>query len=286
MSQAAIHIAFGDMHVGCRLALMPPDGAELDAGGRYEPSPFQQKIYAIWHRAWTVWVPEITHGQRYDIVNCGDTIDGDHHGTVTQWSHNLVDQKRAGEVLLKPVIKACKATGGHYYHLRGTEAHGGMSGQHEEDLAKSLGAMPEGGQYARDELWKWIGAPKREFLGHYSHHIGVSVASQYESTAPMREIVRAFTESARWGSRVPDFLVRGHRHRHIVVPLSGAKDGKRRRRFVMVVPGWQGWPPIVYRIAGATQAPPEFGLAAVILSAQGELYTRDFTVAVERPEPE
>jgi len=282
----SIHLAIADLHVGCQLGLCPPKGVRLDEGGTYKPSDFQRKLWRIWQRMWRRWVPEIVGSEAWDFILVGDAIEGKHHGATTQWSQNLKDQENAAYDILAPAVEMCRLSGGSYYHIRGTEAHSGISGEYEERLARRLGAVPNSaGQYARWELWKYIG-PRKQHVVHYSHHIGTTSSTAYESTGLFREMVRAFTESARWDERVPDAIVRAHRHRHLEIPISGKWQGKRRRFLGIVLPGWQGKTPLVYRLPGGTQAPPQWGAVAICLTEEGELYTRDYVVSPEREEPE
>jgi len=122
-------------------------------GGAYTWSPFQEKMWGLWREFWDKWVPEETRHEPYDLVHNGDALEGCHHGSTTQISHNMEDQQKIAEAVLRPVVDKCKAQGGTYYHIRGTEAHVGQSGEYEERLARSLGAKPnEVGQYARFDL--------------------------------------------------------------------------------------------------------------------------------------
>ena len=281
----SIHVIAADEHVGCQMGLMHPEGARLDENNVTLPNEFQVKLWSHWDHGWNHWLPEIVEDNPWDFINLGDAVDGVHHGAVSQWTHNVESQATHAIKILEPCIERCQASGGRYYHFRGTEAHGGQSGQAEERIADSLGAFPDAQNHkARWEMYKWIG-PNKSHLVHYTHHISSAGVSAYITTASTRELVESLVHAARWGERAPDALVRAHAHRHIVVPLSGVQDGRRVRRLVVVVPGWQGKTPFIYRTS-ARQAMPEFGLVALILTPEGELYTRDYTYTLEREEPE
>jgi hypothetical protein len=269
-------VLFGDTHCGCQLALYPPEGVVLDHGGSYTASAFQRKLWAVWEEFWA-WIDEAVDGAPFAAVHLGDALDGVHHNSTSQITHNLTDQARIARVVLGPVVAHCK---GRYYHLRGTEAHVGDSGQQEERLASELGAIPTGsGQYARFELWKRVG-PR---LIHCLHHIGVTGSQAYESTAPHKELVEAYAEAGRWHLPAPDLIVRGHRHRLIETGIPTA-NGEGRS---IVVPGWQGKTPYTYRIPGARQAQPQFGGVLVRWSEQHEeLFVRSWVRSLTRPDPE
>ena len=135
-------VIFSDSHCGCRLGLAPPDPIALDDGGTYQSSAFQRQMWALWQEFWGEWVPQATRGEPYDVLHNGDAIDGVHHHSTTQISQNFQDQLRIARLVLAPIVAACQASGGTYYHIRGTQAHVGQSGVYEEMLAEQLGAKP------------------------------------------------------------------------------------------------------------------------------------------------
>src|SRR6476619_2465949 len=130
-------VVISDLHAGCRMALCPPQGASLDNGGRYMPSALQMKLWAIWREFWDTWVPTATKGEPFAVVVNGDVVDGVHHNSTTQISHDLQDQAGIAYELLSPVVDLCD---GQFFCVRGTDAHVGQSGVDEEKLAQRLGA--------------------------------------------------------------------------------------------------------------------------------------------------
>jgi len=269
-------VVVSDLHVGCQLGLCPPEGFMAE-GGHYKPSRFQQGVWKLWERFWKVEVPEITEGEDYDIVVNGEFIDGSHHGSTTQWSHNITDQSLAAIQVMKPVVEACP---GDFYAIRGTEAHSGQSGCGDEMIASVLGAKKNSiGQSSRYELWKTL----RGGLVHFTHHIGTTSSSAYESTAVYKELIEAYVEAGRWGQRAPDVVVRSHRHRHICIEIA-SQHGKA---LSLVTPGWQGKTPFAHKVAGARQSQPQFG--GVVLSwsnTEKYVYARHRVWRLERDDPE
>jgi hypothetical protein len=265
-------IIFSDTHIGCRHGLMAPEGATLDEGGKAMPSRIQLKMWAFWRQFWDEWVPRVTHGEPFAVVHNGDAIDGVHHGSTTQWSQSLADQRNHAEHILKPVVDACD---GRYYHIRGTEAHVGKSATEEEQLAKSLGAIPnEDGQYARWEMWKDIAG---KGLIHFSHHIGTTSSAAHETSALNAEIASCFNEAGRWGHAPPAIVVRSHRHRCSEVRLPAAWGYAT----VFVTPAWQLKTPFVYRIPGGRNSTPQIGGSLIRFGGE-ELHTRHFVVDIGR----
>lgn len=256
-------VVISDTHVGCRLGLCHPSGALLDDGGVYQPSAVQRKVWAMWEEFWGEWVPRVTHGQPFAVVHNGDCIDGVHHGSTTQWSHNLNDQGLHAYKVLKPVVEACE---GRYYHIRGTEAHVGKSGVEEERTARQLGAIPnEEGQHARYELWLRVG----DRLCHFLHHIGVTSSAQHEASAVNAELTALYADSGRWGHEPPMVVVRSHRHRcsEVRLPCRGGYAT------VFVTACWQLKTPFAWKIAGARVTTPQIG-GSLIRAGDEELHTR------------
>ena len=266
-------IVVSDLHVGCQLGLCRPTGASVDEGGIYMPNAMQRTVWEWWEEFWRVWVPDVCRGEPFSVCLNGDALDGSHHGSTHQWSHNLTDQSKEAEAILRPVVEACE---GRYYHIRGTEAHVGPSGSQEEELAKSLGAIPnEQGQYARYELWARIGRG----LAHLSHHIGTAGSMHYESTALMRELTEAYVEAGRWNNEAPDWVVRSHRHRNAEVRVMTHKGFAT----VCTTACWQLKTPFAYRIAGARQSQPQIG-GTLLRCGDEDVYTRHFVKSLARPQ--
>lgn len=256
-------IVVSDTHAGCRVALCRPEPIPLDGGGAYQASKFQLKLWAYWREFWDEWVPTVTGGEPYDIVHNGDAIEGVHHRATTQISHNLEDQQRIAEGVLRPEVDRCRATGGTYYHIAGTEAHVGQTAEYEERLARSLGARPNAeGRYARWDLWKRVGTDKGPLV-HLLHHIGTTGSAAHEASAVNAELTAVFVESARWDHVAPSYVVRSHRHRFIAVDI----EMSRGHGSSIVTPAWQGKTPFAFKIPGARVSEPQFG---GVLIRQGE----------------
>lgn len=259
-------VVISDTHCGCQFGLFPNGLVTLDGGVVVRPSRMQKTTTAYWEMFFHEWVPMATKGEPWDLVFNGDGIDGVHHNSTTQITHNLADQARIAEAVFAPVVAQCRNSGGRLYWVRGTEAHVGKSGAEEERLARSLGAEPdEQGHHARWDLWKIVG----NALVHFTHHIGTTGSAAYESTAVWKEIVEAFVEAGRWRNRPPDIIVRSHRHRYFL--REGASDAGDA--VAVVTPAWQLMTPFCYRIPGARQSQPQIG-GILIRQGDAEFFVR------------
>jgi hypothetical protein len=258
-------VVISDIHAGCKLGLCPSGLIPLDDGASYSSSKLQQKVWKMWEKFFNEWVPKVTKGEKYVIVNNGDALDGIHHGSVTQITHNLTIQAAIARTILEPVISNKNCIG--YYHIRGTEAHVGKSAQNEERLAKELGAIPnEFGQHARWDMWLKL----HERLIHFSHHIGATGSSSYESTAVYKEMVEAFNEAGRWNDKPPDVCVRSHRHRQFEIRIA-TENGYG---ISFVTPGWQLKTPFVWRLPSGRASTPQIGGYIIRYGNEDDVYTR------------
>lgn len=266
-------VGISDTHFGCKLAPCP-DKFMLDEGGFYVPSPLQLKINSMWNHFFDVYIPMVTKGGKYIIVHNGDCVDGVHHKSTTQISHNMNDQRRIAEIMLRPRIEHPNCVG--YYHIRGTEAHVGQSAENEEAVARALGAIPDSnGNHARWEMFM-------EHHGinlHFSHHISTTGSSHYESSAVMREISELYTEAGRWGDKPMDVIVRSHRHRMIQITVPTANHSG----IAVVTPGWQGKTPFVHKIPGGRVSSPQIGGIVINFGDRIPVYVDYDIWHVDRP---
>jgi hypothetical protein len=260
-------VVISDLHAGCQLALCPPEGTPLDDGGRYTPSAVQLKLWSWWTEFWEEKVPKCCRNEPYLVILNGDGMDGRHHKAVTQISQNLADQAKLAEAILRPVVDRCD---GRFYWIRGTEAHGGPSGQQEEQVAKALCAIADKkGVHSRWELRLRLGFG----LIHCAHHIGIAGSVAYETSAIQKELEQIYVEAARWGHEPPDVVIRSHRHRNAETRVRIRKGNRPGFATSCTTSGWQLKTPFAYRVAGARRTQPQIG-GTIIRCGDEEIYTR------------
>lgn len=266
-------VVISDQHIASGTGLFTMKSWQNDTGQSVLPSPLQRAIAAYWDEFWGEFIPKATHGEPFAVVNNGDCLEGVHHGAVDMITHNKDSQKEMSVKTLRRVVDACD---GRYYHIRGTEAHVGPSGQDEEAVARELRAIPSRtGHHARWDMWFSL----VDDIIHFTHHIGTTSSNHHETTALNAEITNALNETARWGTRRPSWLVRSHRHRTSKATLPTANGEVT----CIVTPAWQGKTPFTYRLPGARFAPPQIG-GIVLRHGDGGIYSRTFVRAVSNSE--
>jgi len=264
-------IVISDTHCGCGFGLCPPR-VKLDNGSTIIYSPLQKKMWQWWKEFWGKWVPMVTKNEPYIVVFNGDAIDGVHHNAKTQITQNFADQIQIAYEVLAPVRDRAEK----YYHLRGTESHVGQSGEFEEELARRLNSIPDDqGNYARWELWMKM----KKALIHFTHHIGGTGSSSYESTAVYKEMVEAFNEAGRWNEKPPDVIVRSHRHRQFETRVA-TKNGYG---ISLVTPAFQLKTPLVYRLPQGKASTPQCGGYLIRAGDEDSIFTRFKVWKIERP---
>jgi hypothetical protein len=196
----------------------------------------------MWEEFWGEWVPRVTHGEPFAVVHNGDAIDGVHHNSTTQWSHNLEDQGNHAYKILKPVVEACE---GRYYHIRGTEAHVGKSGCFEERIANGLrkDGRPVVGDDATGNASHWHA--KIDVQGvrfDFAHHGSVGTRPWTKPNATNNLAAAMFYDHAKDGVPHPHLAVRSHMHQWV-----DTYDAHPVR--VVQIAAWQLATAFIHRIA-------------------------------------
>lgn len=267
-------VIVSDIHAGCAMAVCPIGGCPQDDGGLYLPSQIQAEfLWPRWLEWWNEWVPRFTRDEPWVLVVNGDCIDGLHHDSVTQFTHNLERQEECAVRLFEPIIRRPQCT--HVYWLRGTEAHGGKSGQSEERVARILAETTKKvvptptGRFSRWRLHLRIGTA----LIDVAHHIGTTGSMAYETSAIQKELEQLYVNAARWEKEKPDVVVRSHRHTNAETRVRMKKNGQSLFATSCVTAGWQLKTPFAHRTAGARAAIPQIG-GTVVRCGDEEIYTR------------
>lgn len=263
-------VVVSDLHVGCELALMPEGGYVSDNGNPKPPSQIQNKLHEWWKEFWS-WADRETGG-KYNVVVNGDAIDGVHHGSVSQWSHNKDHQRGAAVQLLMPVRERASQL----WIVRGTAAHVGESGCDEETIARELKADRIGGRGSFSHWQLFYGCD--DYLVHFAHHISTSMSPFAKSSGLQREMALGYMNSGRWKDKPPDVYVRSHRHECSVV----GEPSESGMTWCWVTPPWQLTTPYMHKHPRGG-AMPEVGGLLLKFGDEG-VYGKPWIRRVSRPE--
>lgn len=225
-----------DLHFGSSIGMCSEEML-LPDGGSYKPSKYQREILRAFHRFFDYSSAVSERAEKRVLVINGDLVDGNHHNTVSLSSNNVEVQEAEAVKVLAPIAKQFDLV----YVIRGTEAHTQPGAQSDERIAKAIGAVrDDAGQYSRWQLWLDCDG----VVFNIAHHIGTTSSAAYESSAVNREMTAAIVEAGQWGQRIPDVIIRSHRHRFILVAIP-SQHGIIQ---AAVTPGWQLRTPFIERI--------------------------------------
>lgn len=258
----------GDLHCNSTVGLCPVDGVELDDGGRYRPRPhgIQAWLWANWLDYWqrvqrvaAVEGEMAGNGQpaRVWVVLNGDLVEGLHHRSTQVISANLEVQHRIAMACL--AIPAALSPD-RWFVIRGTEAHVAPSAQHEEAIARELGAVvdPETG---RSSWWHWVGEINGTLVD-VAHHGNMGRLPWTRGNLVGRTAAELLFEAVRIGHRPPALAVRSHNHRR---HDTGAGNAPTR---VMALPAWQMSTAFGHRVA--PNSLPDIGGAIGVFRGPGD----------------
>lgn len=264
-------VAVGDLHLGSRYAMLPP-GIRLE---NLIPTPtkLNSEIHKRWQYFWKEYVPTETKNEDFVIVVNGDVIDGCHHGSKNQITQVLSEQQDIAITLLQEVMKSKHAK--KIYFVAGTPAHVGEQAETEKGVARALNAVPDQfGTLVRQELWLELGG---KYLCNFMHHISASDTS----AAVEKELMHLISESGRWNNRIPDVVIRSHRH-----SATGVwKPTYHGRATSYTLPSFQACTDFAKRVSGARTSTSQIG-GAIIKCNQDNPYILDKIWSLRRPKIE
>lgn len=242
-----------DLHCGSTMGLCPPEGVQLDDGGRYLPSKAQAALWQCWIQYWAAVEAERRDGDRLFVALNGDVVDGNHHQTAQIVTSNLpATQHEIAMATLAPML-ALKPDA--IVLIRGTEAHVGGSAAYEERLARDLGAVPceSTGAFSH---WHFQ-ADSQGVLLDFAHHGRLGQRPWTKMTGPGTLAAQIVLAAAKHRSRCPAIAVRSHYHQ-----WADSADNFATR--VIQIAGWQLSTAFVHRIAAGSL--PEVG--GIIIACQ------------------
>jgi hypothetical protein len=139
------------------------------------------------------------------IVEMGDSTEGRHHGTLELMHHDVLVHLWIAHEIMRPIVQHPQCV--RYYQMKGTECHARTL---ESTIGKILGAVrnPKTGDWA----WPHLQLDINGFRVHVQHHMPTSTVPWTRSTAFSKELVREQSNASAHRHRIPDMVVRAHRH--------------------------------------------------------------------------
>lgn len=260
-----------DLHVGSSLGLCPREGLQLGEAGMYLPSPLQLSVWGAWESFIEWSLRESEGAESASLVTNGDVVEGVHHNTVALATSNIQVQEAGAIAIISQAAKRYDKL----YMIRGTEAHVQPSAQSEERIATACGAeISEDGLRSWWQLWLEVDG----VVINLAHHIGTTSSAAYESSAVMRELVAAIVEAGQWGQRLPDVVVRSHRHRFIKLSI----PSQRGEIQAVVTPGWQLRTPFVERV-DRMRLPHIGGLILIVEDGRCQVRHKIYPMKTQEP---
>jgi hypothetical protein len=245
VSRPELWAVVSDTHCGSTLGLCPPEGVQLDDGGRYLPSREQVALWEAWTDYWARVGEAREKRQPLICVINGDAVDGDHHGTAQIVSRNLAATQHAIAMATFRPMLALKPSA--VIFIRGTEAHVGQSAGFEERLAEDLGAEEtKTGTYSHWHFQAESGGVMLDF----AHHGRVGNLPHTRINPLGTLAMRITNAAAKAGDRIPDLAIRSHMHQ-----WSDTGDNFPVR--VIQMAGWQLSTAFIHRVAAGSL--PEIG---------------------------
>ena len=228
-SQNRIVMVLSDLHVGSTVGLWP-NGFVSNEGYLIGQNKFQEWLWACWENMLD-WADRTIGDDGFEIVLNGDLVDGIHHRTLQVMSPDVGDQTDAVKQVLQRLSSKAKAV----HLVKGTECH---TRNDEIRIGRHLEATvdPLTGQHA----WDVLDLDVCGVLYNFAHHIGATARSYLEASAHSIALGAISHSRARAKKRVPDIIVRGHRHRHGIWD-----DGNQMS---VITGAWQGLTRYGYKV--------------------------------------
>jgi hypothetical protein len=260
-----------DPHCGSTLGLCHPDGQQLDDGGYYRPSVAQGRLWSCWVDLWSIVKSRLKRRDKLIVAINGDIVDGDHHGTSQIVSRSLAAVQH--EIAMRALEPAMELKPAAVVVIRGTETHVGRSAEHEERIARDLGAVSDPATGAHS--WWHFQAESEGVLIDLAHHGKLGTLPWTRPNATAQLASRILIASAKAGTRHPDIAIRSHYHQ-----WADSADNFPVR--VIQTPGWQLSTAFVHRIAAGSV--PEIG-GLILTCESGNLSVEKVKFNWQRQKP-
>jgi len=227
-----------DMHTGSSTALFPRNGYKGEGTEDNHVSPNERQVEI--HHTFVRFAGEVAKarkGKRLIVVNLGDAVDGNHHGSLQESLFKTKDQCDAHVMLMTDFMKRVgfdKKKCDELYYVRGTEVH---VGETENDMARELGAVKaETGLFVNEVLEMNINGLNHLFL----HHGKARGRGVNEGNALRNYLRDTRDEREKDGLSRVDVMWSGHTHGHIYEShIKRIPGGNYHVAHGIICPSWQ-----------------------------------------------
>lgn len=269
-----------DMHTGGSTALFPAKGYVNNEGNLVSPNPKQREIYPTFIR-FAGEVAKARKGKRLIIVNLGDAVDGNHHGTLQESLFFDVDQCGAHVELMQEFMRRVGfKRGDELYYVRGTEVH---VKETENGIGESLGSVVAG--YSDNGKPIFIHEILELNINGMTHtfaHHGKGRGAGANEGNSLRNFLRDIRDDREKDglSRI-DVLWSGHTHGHTYNSHIAREKGGEFHEFKGIIcPSWQA--KTKYALGKVPMAVNSIGGVYVRISADGDMSKPYFVVQTTR----
>ena len=245
-----LFVAVGDLHINSTIGLCVPR-VDLDDGGVYRASKAQRDyLLRNWRRFWrdVAELRDRVRARRVIVVIGGDLVDDNSHSQAQLITVNRSVIVALAQRVLEPALEVADEV----IVVRGTEAHGGQSGELEEIVAERIGAVPDPvtGQFSQWFLLAEVDGVLFD-VAHHPPTFGRRPWTKAAAAARAAALLRAQYLEA--GQRVPDVAIRFHVHSY--------QPGPREPRPEFYYgPPWQLCTAFGHRLGAGRQIEPVGGL--------------------------
>lgn len=220
MTTAAI---VSDLHTNSTIGLCPPR-FPLDDGGVYVASKAQRWLW----RNWLDYIGRVKkakgNGRLVTIFN-GDICDGDHHNTTQIITRNRREFLKLAWRVIEPLVEISDKV----IVIRGTPSHVGQGSWMEEAIGADIESVKDDvGRYAWPHAYLDIDGVTLDI----AHHGSLGGRPWTRANAVNRLAVETIVKYADSGSKIPDLVIRSHRHQY-------ADSNNNHKCRVIFTPAWQ-----------------------------------------------
>ena len=271
MNKDTLVVVLSDLHSGGSTALFPNRFWQFKHTN-HTPTPGQLAMFEHFDKC-AKYAAKRRRNKRLIMVHDGDSIDGNHHGSIQAVTLNTDEQCEIHTDLMDHFLTRAgfnKKIGDKLFYVSGTETH---VGDKEEGIAKDLRAeKTENGGYVFDHLELDING-RLVWLIHHGQKRGAGANEGNALRNWMRDV---YFDCRKSDVRPPDVIISGHTHTPAFnVFVARDKNGFHLTHGI-VCPSWQHKTRFGYKIAPVDAN--EVGAVFIEISANGDIRTPYFMI--------